>query len=101
MKILIATLLLGALGAGSLHFAKADSPQAAPLAPVANACDVSVTCTPEGNCQVTCEGPGGETCSVEIPCDGSACQPAGCSAPQACPTVCPMDCQTNCSAASR
>src|SRR5688572_4649395 len=98
MKILIATLLLGALGAGSFQLAK-DAPAAsAPDCP--QTCEASVTCTPEGTCVVTCEKPDGSTCRIEIDCDED-CSIVSCegdaangSAPAA--TSCDTPCATPC-----
>ena len=85
MKTLIMTALLGAVCFGSYHLVSA---QAAPK--VAPTCDATVTCTPEGNCKVTCTNDAGETCSIEIACDGDECHIVGCDGPK--------DCQTGCAA---
>lgn len=92
MKILILTALLGALGVGSYLFA--GSP-AAPKA--ADSCDATVTCTPEGNCLVTCTNDQGETCSIEIACDDGECRIVGCDGPENCaPENCAPDCPPEC-----
>ena len=91
MKILIGLLLLGGFGAGTFHFAHATPKQTAPR--VANACEASVTRTPEGNCLVTCQGPNGQSCSIEIACDGDDCHVIGCNPGNACPQACPAACR--------
>lgn len=67
MKILIATILLGALGAGSYLYAKpAAVAEVAPSA--AQSCNPTVTCTPEGTCRVECQEATGTACSIEVEC---------------------------------
>ena len=99
MKILIATILLGALGAGSYLYAK---PAPAAVAPnVTPSCDATVTCTPQGTCKVECQDANGAACSVEIACDGDTCRIVACDGPGDCkpscqagsPKVCPTGCK--------
>lgn len=103
MKILIATILLGVLGAGSYLYAK---PAAATAAPGAPACgEATLTCTPQGTCKIECQDANGAACSVEIACDGATCRVVACDGPGDCkpscqpnctpvaPTVCPSGCK--------
>ena len=93
MKVLIATLLLGALGAGTLHFTNAAATGAKPAAPCPHGCEATVTCTPEGHCLVTCHRPDGSTCSIEIACDGDECRIVGCSGTPECSQSCTAPCR--------
>jgi hypothetical protein len=68
MKILIASLLLAGLGVGSWQFASD-----APASSCPQSCDATVSCTPDGHCLIECTGPSGQTCSVELACDGQSC----------------------------
>ena len=38
--------------------------------PAPEDCKVDVECTPEGTCLITCEGPGGKRCVIELACSG-------------------------------
>ena|SRR5687768_17788766 len=94
MKILVSTLLLGAIGAGSLHFSGPESAEAP--APAPGNCNATVTCTPEGTCKITCEDENGATCSIEIACDGEECRIVDCDGPEDCPPECLPECGTAC-----
>ena len=87
MKILLLTVLLGALGLGSYLFAGA---QAAPLA--APTCEASLDCSPEGNCLIRCSDAAGETCQVELSCEGGECRIVSCDGPGDCGEACPPQC---------
>ncbi len=96
MKILIATILLGALGAGSYLYAKPAAVSAAPSAPAS--CDATLTCTPQGTCKVECQDANGTQCSVEIACDGETCRIVACDGPGDCQKACQPDCAPVCPA---
>ena len=91
MKILITTVLLGVLGVGSFHFARANASEPVPTAP--QTCDATLTCTPQGTCVVECKDATGTTCSIEIDCDGQNCHVLGCDGPLDCPQVCSPGCK--------
>ncbi len=99
MKILIATILLGALGAGSYLYAKPVASEVAPSA--AQACNATVTCTPEGTCRVECQDANGAACSIEIACDGETCRIVGCDGPGDCQPGCQPDCPPACQSACK
>ena len=84
MKLLIATLVLGALGAGSLQFSQ--SQPAEPTAPRTAECEASVRCTGPDTCEVTCTKPDGTTCTIEIACDGDDCRVVSCEGDAGCAT---------------
>jgi len=89
MKILIAALLLAALGCGSTKYALRDSPSHC-----SQPCDASVTCTPDGNCLIECTGPDGATCRIELACDGATCRVVDSDCSQACASSCATSCPT-------
>ena len=41
-------------------------------------CKADVTCLPNGNCLVTCTGPNGKKCEIEMRCDEKECEVLSC-----------------------
>ena len=94
MKILISTLLLGALGVGSFQLYGAEAATPSPAVP--DGCNATVTCTPQGTCRITCEDENGASCSIEIECDGEECRIVDCDGPESCPPECVSSCIPDC-----
>lgn len=116
MKLILATLFLGALGAGSFQLAgapastsKSPRPEVCP-SPCAEACtevcsmdcDASVRRTGDDRCEITCLRPDGSVCTMEVRCDddggsevlgcrGSGCEAGSSAAPESgCAGSCPV-----------
>lgn len=116
MKLILATLFLGALGAGSFQLAgapasasKAPYPEGCP-SPCAEVCpevcsvdcDAGVRRTGDDTCEITCERPDGSVCTLEVRCDddggcevlcrgGSGCEAGSSAASESgCAGSCPV-----------
>jgi hypothetical protein len=90
MKIVIASILLTALGLGSWSLASGDSSKAAP-----SACNATVTCTPDGHCLIEGTCPSGGSCSVELACDSNGtCQVVDSHCSPDCGSSCGSTCKS-------
>jgi hypothetical protein len=83
MKIVILSLVLASLGLGSWQLAGRGASASAP-----GGCDATVTCTPQGTCLIECTGPNGQSCSIELACDGETCEVVGSSCSEPCASAC-------------
>jgi len=98
MKILLSTLLL--LGASAGWYGLAPDGSAAPEAvpsPCAEDCTVTLECTPQGTCLLTCrDDAGAVVCEQELPCPKS-CEPDTASCERPCPTTpaCAQECPSS------
>ena len=84
----VKTLLALALGAGSALGAREliqrDPTADSTPAPVSASCDAQVTCNADGTCTIVCTRPDGETCTIELACDGDSCRVVSCDGPEDC-----------------
>lgn len=94
MKILIATVLLGALGVGSFQFARPATDASGPA--LSPNCEAQVTCTPQGTCLLECLQPNGAACSMEIDCAAGPCAGGPGAGMPDCPAECPPECAPDC-----
>ena len=88
MKILLASVLLAALGLGSYQLASS------PAEPASPSCEDKVTCTGENTCRIDFTGPGGKTCWVELACDGETCRVVDSDCSDCCMSSCSTSCAT-------
>jgi len=65
MKLFLASLLATALGVAGYASMRGAS--------ATDECDVSVECTGEGTCVITCTRDDGGWCEIELGCDGDEC----------------------------
>jgi hypothetical protein len=87
MKIVILSLVLASLGLGSWKLAGSGA-----AASCAGSCEATVTCTPQGTCLIECTGPNGETCSVELACNGETCEVVSSDCSPECASACSSPC---------
>lgn len=65
--------------ASSRHLAVGDNNDAAaPARTCAGDCHADVHCTPDGHCVISCDGPNGKHCEIEIDCSGATCTVVRC-----------------------
>ena len=86
MKLLALTLLVPLIGCGSSRYAVGSGEATPKTATTPDQCDAHVTCLPNGNCLINCTNGAGQSCEMELSCNGDQCEVmrSNCSASQGC-----------------
>ena len=78
LSLCSSTLLLFCACASSRNLAVGEPGPAAATDCCEGPCKADVRCLPNGHCLITCTGPNGETCEVELACDQEHCEVVRC-----------------------
>lgn len=78
LSLCSSALVLLAACSSSRHLAVGESGDATAARSDKGPCKADVRCLPNGDCLITCTGPNGKTCEVELRCDQDRCEVVRC-----------------------